>query len=202
MIGYASRTGTKRNLEALRKHGWRLLVTPACPRTEGFRYALDNGAWSAYQAGKPFDKDAFSRLVDKLGAEADWIVVPDIVAGGLKSLEFSLGWLPELKPIAPVLIAVQDGMELPDVAPYVGPRVGLFVGGTSDWKLASLASWGALAAHRGCHLHVGRVNTRRRLNLCAAVGADSFDGTSVSRFATTIHGLDNARRQPDLLAPD
>ena len=44
----------------------------------------------------------------------------------------------------------------------------------------------------------GRVNTQRRIRLCAAAGADSFDGTSASRYAVTLPGLDSARRQPDL----
>lgn len=35
---------------------------------------------------------------------------------------------------------------------------------------------------------------------CVAAGADSFDGSSASRFATTLPLLDAARRQPDLLA--
>ena len=56
MIGYASRTGTKRNLAALRDAGWRLLVSAAgrCEPLRGhaasFAYALDNGAWSAFDA--------------------------------------------------------------------------------------------------------------------------------------------------------
>jgi hypothetical protein len=45
MAGYASRTGTRRNLAALRDAGWRLLVSAEAElRTEGMRYALDNGA--------------------------------------------------------------------------------------------------------------------------------------------------------------
>ena len=95
MICYASRTGTRRNLAALRSRGWRLLVSRAGVwRTEGFpQYALDNGAWADYQAGRDFDEDSFERLIDKLGAKADWIVLPDIVAGGLRSLDLSdNGW--------------------------------------------------------------------------------------------------------------
>jgi hypothetical protein len=68
MICYASRTGTKRNLKALRDAGWRLLVSRAGEwRTEGFQYALDNGAWSDFQAQREFDEDAFERLIEKLG---------------------------------------------------------------------------------------------------------------------------------------
>jgi hypothetical protein len=202
MIPYASRTGTRRNLAALRLAGWRLLVSAkGALRTEGMRYALDNGAWSAHQAGEPFDAAAFERAVKLLGTGADWIVIPDIVAGGLDSLRFSLEWLPRLQPLqVPLLLAVQDGIRVRDVWPHLGPGVGIFVGGSTGWKLATLLLWGDLARSVGCHLHVGRVNTATRIRLCAAAGADSFDGTSASRFACTLPLLDGARRQPDLLS--
>ena len=93
LIAYASRTGTRRNLAALRDAGWRLLVSAAgCLRNEGFPYALDNGAWSSYQQGRPFDEPAFVRALRKLGAGADWTTLPDIVAGGHASLDLSLRW--------------------------------------------------------------------------------------------------------------
>ncbi len=113
-MGYASRTGTRRNLSALRAAGWRLMVSArGVLRSEGFRYALDNGAWTAYQKGQPFDQGAFLRALDLLGEGADFIVVPDIVAGGRQSLDFSLEWLPHLLPLrVPLLLAVQDGMSL------------------------------------------------------------------------------------------
>ncbi|RSU61411.1 hypothetical protein [Sphingobium yanoikuyae] len=204
MIGYASRTGTRRNLDALRHAGWRLMVSAKGPlRPERFRYALDNGAWTAFQQGEPFDVPAFEKAVALLGPGADWIVLPDIVAGGLASLRFSLDWLdalrnrPELRG-ARYLLAVQNGMEPPHVAPIVGPEVGIFVGGDTPWKLATMAAWTRLAHERGAICHVGRVNTVRRIRLCAAAGADSFDGSGVSRFASALPPLDLARRQPDI----
>lgn len=197
MIAYASRTGTKRNLDALRAHGWRLLVSAAGVwRTEGFSYALDNGAWSSFQQGIPFDEGRFAGLLTKLGSAADWCVVPDIVAGGLASLELSMCWLPRVLDACPVaLVAVQDGMGASDVAPLLGPRVGIFVGGSTEWKLATMRDWGALGRKAGCWTHVGRVNSRRRIALCAEAGAQSFDGTSVTRFGDTIYRLDAEMRQ-------
>ncbi|EXJ13883.1 hypothetical protein [Imhoffiella purpurea] len=202
MIGYASRTGTRRNLAALRRAGWRLIVSAASDlRTEGMRYALDNGAWTCHQQGRPFDAPSFMRAVDLLGMHADWIVLPDIVAGGHRSLELSLSWLERLRPLgAPLLLAVQDGMSTTEIAPLIGPDLGIFVGGSTEWKLATALDWGRLAHAHGAHLHVARVNTARRVRLCAAIGASSFDGTSASRFAVTLPLLDAVRRQPDLLS--
>jgi hypothetical protein len=92
----------------------------------------------------------------------------------------------------------KDGMEESDVRPFLGERVGLFVGGSTAWKLATLAQWARLGREVGCWVHVGRVNSSRRIAACAGVGATSFDGTSVSRFAKTLRPLDAARRQLSL----
>ncbi len=202
MIPYASRTGTRRNLAALRGAGWRLLVSAAsCLRHEGFRYALDNGAWSAYTQGRPFDEPAFVTALRKMGPGADWTVLPDIVMGGPASLEKSLGWMQRVLDETPrALLAVQDGMVPEDVRAFLGARVGLFVGGSTAWKESTIGVWSALGREVGCWVHVGRVNTVRRIAICTAEGATSFDGTSASRFAKTIPALDAARRQIGLFS--
>jgi hypothetical protein len=205
MIGYASRTGTKRNLNALRENGWRLMVSArGVLRTEGFRYALDNGAWTSSQRNEPFDTMAFERAVDQLGAGADFIVIPDIVNGGIASLTRSRRWWEKLRftydhiAHVPLLIAVQNGFEPRDVAPLLSPRTGIFIGGTSGWKEHSLRRWATLARTRGAICHVGRVNTARRIRLCEAAGVTSFDGSSASRFAVTARPLELARQQTDI----
>jgi len=200
---YASRTGTRRNLDMMRRHGWRILVSAAgALRNEGFPYALDNGAWSDHQdQGAGFDGERYARAVERLGAGADWIALPDIVAGGRESLDLSLAWLDRLAPLrVPLLIPVQDGMSVHDLAPLVGPTVGLFLGGSTEWKTATALAWGRLARDSGAYFHFARVNTRQRINLCIAAGAHSFDGTSATRFAETLPPLDCARRQTDLFA--
>jgi hypothetical protein len=204
MIAYASRAGTRRNLAALRAAGWRLMVSArGVLRSEGFRYALDNGAWTSFQRSEPFDARAFKRAITQLGSGADFIVVPDIVEGGLESLTFSRRWwdalhyYPALRDV-PKLIAVQDGFEDRWIAPLLSSDTGIFVGGSTTWKLHTMARWAALARDHGAICHVGRVNTARRIALCAAAGVDSFDGSSASRFATTVRPLDLALRQGDL----
>ena len=197
MIAYASRTGTRRNLEALRESGWRLLVSAAgVMRHEGFPYALDNGAWSAFTQGVAWDERAFTRALTMLGRGADWAVLPDIVAGGPASLDLSLRWMRRVLDEAPIaLIAVQDGLQTEDVRPFLGARVGVFVGGSTAWKLATLHAWGQLAQAVSAWCHVGRVNTARRIALCSAAGATSFDGSSATRFSKNVPRLDHARRQ-------
>lgn len=201
MFAYASRTGTRRNLDALKKAQWGLMVSAKGRwRTEGFeRYCIDNGAWWAFNQSQTFDSAAFVSVYSALGNGADFVVLPDIVCGGQMSLKFSLEWRSCLEIRCPQLLAVQDGMTPNDVAGLVGPKLGLFVGGSTEWKESTLWQWAALARERQAYLHVGRVNTARRIFLCSAVGADSFDGSSASRYADTLPLLDNSRKQLALL---
>jgi len=198
MIGYACRTGTRSTVVALRDAGWRFLLTAgAVLNPHGLRYALDNGAWSAHQRGLPFDDRAFEEAVREVGASADFIVAPDIVCGGLDSLAVSLRWLPWLLQHGRrVLVPLQDGMEPRHVAPILSPgRVGLFVGGSTAWKEWAIPTWGPWARARAIYCHVGRVNSARRIALCAQGMCSSFDGSSVTRFGKSLRRLDGARRQ-------
>ncbi len=200
MIGYASRTGTRSTLDRLRRDGWRILVSAAgVQRNEGFSFAVDNGAWSAFRQGTAFDRGAFARCLATFYDCADWIVAPDIVCGGAASLELTRSWLADFPCYSPKsLIAVQDGMTPEHVADLVPNVRGLFVGGSSEWKESSLSTWGALKRSTGCYLHVGRVNTIRRLRLCIDAGADSFDGTGPVRFPCTLAKLTAEIRQSRL----
>lgn len=201
MIAYASYTGTRRNLRALRGAGWRMLVSATGRLNHnGFPYALDNGAWTAFQQGRAFDDSLFVSALRKMGRSADWTVLPDIVQGGSASLEMSLRWMRQVLDESPrALLAVQDGMALDDVRAIVGGRIGIFVGGSTEWKERTMPEWCELARSRECWAHIGRVNTIRRIVLCGAAGATSFDGTSASRFAKTLPKLDGARRQMSFL---
>lgn len=199
MIGYASNTGTKRNLAALREMGWRLLLTPDNPTPrEGFRFGIDNGAFS--QRG--FRAAPFNALVEHLGSAADFVVLPDIVAGGSDSLALSVSWIPKLRGLK-LLLPIQDAMMAREVGMVLrqNVQVGLFLGGSTEFKLREIYAWGMVAAAWNRYYHVGRVNTMRRIRLCAEAGADSFDGTSATRFCCTLTKLESARRQPSLLVP-
>lgn len=123
------------------------------------------------------------RAFDILAIAADWAVLPDIVAGGLASLDMSLSWLPRVRGACPLLLPVQDGMTDRDVCGLIGPDLGVFVGGSTDWKELTTAKWAALARTHGAYIHVGRVNTRRRIRLCIESGVDSVDGTSASMYS-------------------
>ncbi len=201
MIPFFSHTGTKRNMAAARDAGWGLLLSAAGASWHHEDFPIvgaDNGQWAERDNPGPFKADRFLRFVDVVGERPLWLVLPDIVCGGLASLDLSLIWLDRLRGHPSVLlIAVQDGMTPKMIAPFVGPRVGIFVGGSDDWKEPSIEGWGDLSAEAGCYLHVGRVNTARRMFLCIAAEAESCDGTSVTKYVKTLPMLDQASRHQD-----
>jgi len=203
MIAYASRTGTRRTLRALANADWRLMISAkGVHRHEGFGYAIDNGAWWSFVNKQPFDSEAFQRLYDQYALDADFVVLPDIVADGDRSLGFSMEWHHKLGiRRCPQYLAVQDGMDFTEIENLCDKeRFGIFVGGSTDWKLQTMAEWGRIGLMIGVPVHVGRVNTVRRIALCAAAGVKSFDGSSVSRYLLTLPRLDVARHQPDMFA--
>ena len=209
MYPFASWTGSKKTLRSLQAHQWRLLMSPeTLKRCKGQSrpfwadgseapYALDNGAWSAHQQNKPFDFAAFEWAFDRIGAKADWVVVPDVVGNAKATLAMAADWFERIEH-GQKLIAVQDSMQPADIEPYMQQGAGIFVGGTTDWKLKSLPVWGELAKKHKAWLHVGRVNTVRRIRHCQQAGANSFDGTSATRFSKNIPRLTRALNQLNL----
>lgn len=173
---------------------WHLLCTPLNPNPHGFPYAIDNGAWS--QHGDVNDFRKFHTLVESLGVDAEFVVAPDIVAGGGASLKRSLEHLPVLLiKTKLVLIPVQDGLELQDLSNIVSARIGIFLGGTTEYKLSRMRDWGAFCKAKGVYYHVGRVNSGRRIKMCYYAGAHSFDGTSATMYSKTLPLLGRAVRR-------
>jgi hypothetical protein len=137
----------------------------------------DNGAFGDWKAGRPFDRQGFERDLAETNLRPDFIVVPDIVAGGAASLTESLSWLALLKGLAPRYLAIQDGMTHGDVARALDSFEGAFVGGTLPWKMATGREWCDLAHELGKPCHIGRVGNLRRLAWAYECGADSVDSS-------------------------
>lgn len=138
---------------------------------------LDNGAYRDWTAGVEWDSAGWLRdlrSAREFAVRPDFVVAPDLVAGGVESLAVSLRWLETCADMTPYL-AVQDGMSEAEVAEAVGPFAGVFVGGTLDWKLRTGAAWVDMAHRVGKPCHVGRVGTVRRVRWAREIGADSID---------------------------
>lgn len=84
----------------------------------------------------------------------------------------------------PVAYVAQDGVTVGDV-PW-GALDALFIGGTDDFKGSPLvAELVAEAKRRGKWVHMGRVNSKRRVIYAGSIGCDSFDGSSFSKWRRT-----------------
>jgi hypothetical protein len=184
---YVGQTRSRSLIERLSSLGIGEVVQRYEGQPRRFPWFLDNGAFGDSKAGKPFDMATFRDRVCvasyygyHLLWEPDFIVAPDVVAGGLASLALSLEtapWLFDLIPGVPVYLVVQDGMAESDVAPHLALFGGLFVGGSIPWKVATGAAWVRFGHERGLPVHIGRVGTPKRVQWAERVGADSIDSS-------------------------
>ena len=148
--------------------------------------ALDNGAFVAYKKGYPFPEKVFLNTLDKcykLNIPLDFIVCPDIIAGGEKSLNFSIEWATGRLKTAPSLaLVVQDGMTAHMIDAYVLSLFEcIFVGGTVEWKWKTADGWVKFAHASNKKCHIGQVGQKRYLSFAKHIQADSVDSTSIAR---------------------
>lgn len=200
MRAFASRTGTGRNLAALRAAGWHLFVSAAgVHRHEDFLFWIECGRWSVFTRALTAEEcdQRYKALLAALGRHqlCEAIVAPDIVNGGMESWRLSLSWLDDLLAYdrGAVYLPVQPGIPTDEVARRLSPRVGVFIGGDSRWKEDTAMTWARLARERGALCHMGRVNSGRRLLIAKAAGCDSFDGSGPSRFEKHLQEMERAR---------
>lgn len=172
-----------------------------------FPYALDNGAFSFWdQKTNEFDHDAWmgvgqlawQRLMfwsQAVSTRPLWAIVPDVpgdAEGTLKKWEMLA---PEVTH-CPRALAVQNGMEPADVAALRVPPDVIAVGGSTEWKWATIAKW-ASAFPR---VHLLRCNSPTKLYELEALGVESCDGTGWNRGdRTQTAGLERwarARARP------
>ena len=189
---YAAHTTGRRNRATLRRLGFGMLGSAAYRWTDpewsaldrgGLGWALDNGAWGAFTAGNLFNEDAYRRAVEEAG-RLDFVVCPDVVMdadGTRRMADRWLQWTLDHVDAARVLLPVQNGMETDDLP--LGNRIGVFVGGDSEWKERTMGAWTRRAHAAGAYCHVGRVNTASRLEAAIRCGADSCDGSGASIYS-------------------
>lgn len=139
-----------------------------------FPYALDNGAFPAWRAGRELDVAEFRAHVARAAAAAippRWVAVPDVVCDRDRTLASWRQWEPELRRYGwPLAFVVQNGMTARDVPS--GADV-VFVGGDTTWKRETAPLW----CRDFPRVHIGRVNTERWLWRFAGMGAESCDGS-------------------------
>jgi GNAT superfamily N-acetyltransferase len=182
-----------------------LMETPASHRPRQRArfpfWAADNGC---YSRGEGFDLGGYLRWLDAQDrAGCLFAVAPDVVADAQATWERSASVLPVLRGLGyGAALVAQDGMERMEVDWDAFDC--LFVGGSTQWKLAPVAEGIALEAkRRGKWLHAGRVNTWKRMRHFARIGADSVDGTMLKfgldrNFIELCRNMTRLQQQPFL----
>lgn len=170
---YLATPSTEAVRSAMRDGRLGQMVTPnSGNRLEpGVQWALDNGcfsdAWSA---------DRWLRTLDRHAGKPGCLfaVVPDVVADAAATDDLWAKWSEEVtgRGYRAAYVAQNGCRAVPPDAPVA------FLGGDTAWKLGGeAAAVAADALGAGCHLHMGRVNSLRRLRYAFAIGCHSVDGT-------------------------
>lgn len=173
-----------------------------------FKYALDNGAFSAWDQKQnlwieeDWDLDAWRKLVRWAQTQTqppEWAIVPDWIGCGARTIERWHKFKNEIP--FPKAIAVQNGMTakaVRDLSPDV-----VCVGGTTEWKWDTVEMW----AKEFPRVHVLRVNAPSKLDYLEQLGVESCDGTGWNRgdknqtYGVEMWARKNAHATTSLLTP-
>jgi hypothetical protein len=159
----------------------------ACMTTPSQGNRVPDGAWWAADNGK-FGKGwpgtrAWWEWLQGVAVKYDparclFATAPDVVGDSEATTVESRPWLPMIRSIGlPAAFVAQDGCERRGLIPW-GEFDVLFLGGSTEFKLSDTAR--RLTAHArgvGLDVHMGRVNSRRRLRIADDWGCTSADGT-------------------------
>lgn len=163
----------------------RLLGPRLCDRApqtaELYPWAADNDAYSDW------NEPRFRRMLDTISGLPNclFVTAPDIVGDHYLTLRRFRFWEVEIHGHGlPVAFVAQNGVSV-DTVPWNDCQA-VFIGGDDTFKLGPDARAIAKATKtRGHWLHIGRVNSLRRMRYAHALGADSIDGTCFSRWSHT-----------------
>lgn len=166
-------------------HHCGMLVTPRTWHSPAL--AIEIGAvWAAdNDCFQGLNKAAFVTMLKRLTSfsECKFIAAPDVVANAEATLTRFKLWSPIIRWYGfPVALVAQDGLESLPIA--WSSFDALFIGGSTQWKLSQHAALLAREAkQRGKWVHMGRVNSNKRIRYARTIGCDSIDGTGYARFS-------------------
>lgn len=171
-------------------------------------WCADNSKFSSKKnRGYPGDDEYLSWLTSLTphAARCLFAVAPDVVGDAAATLSLSAPMLPRIRALGfPAALVAQNGLEYLDV-PWDTFDV-LFIGGDTEWKLGAAARALVVEAkRRGKWVHMGRVNSRRRMQYAKAIGCDSVDGTYLAfgpeeNLPDVLAWLREIQTQPPLFA--
>lgn len=154
----------------------------------GVEWAADNDAfngWSVEAAA------AFEEMLDAIEGlpGCRFVTSPDVVGeAGLTDLLYE-EWAPRImaRGLPAAYVVQEDGCEYEPRFPGWGCVDALFIGcATDEEKLGPrVREFVAEAKRRGKWVHMGRVNSKRRMDYARAIGCDSVDGTKWVKWRKT-----------------
>lgn len=145
---------------------------------EGAEWCADNGCFSAGYPGEgPWWSWLRSKVASSVGPCA-FAVAPDVVGDARATLGRSLPWLHRIRSLGvPAAFVLQDGAWF---VPWDEFDV-LFIGGSTEFKLGAAArEFTAEALTEGKAVHMGRVNSKKRLQYASDIGCSTADGTFIA----------------------
>lgn len=142
-------------------------------------WAADNDAFSAW------DEERYLAMLGKIAGKPNCLFVtsPDVVGDSAETLRLFDDWKSWVRSTGqPLALVGQDGMVNPPWEEFDA----LFIGGSTEWKCGEGGRALVIEAkRRGMWVHMGRVNSKKRMTMAHEWGCDSVDGTSVSMFRDT-----------------
>lgn len=169
---------------------------------EKILWAADNGCFT----NPDLNVESYLQWLGKLSEWREtclFAVAPDVVADARATWERSREVLPKIREMGfPAALVAQNGIE--DMAINWEAFDCLFIGGSTEWKLSSNAFWLCREAQKqGKWVHMGRVNSFRRMLQARFAGCNSTDGTQLvfapdKRLAQLEKWLDFIHKQPVL----
>lgn len=189
---YFANPSTQKVREAMTAGLLDCIDTPAQGNTRPPRatWCADNGCFSdRWDAAKWW---TFLAANAQHAGTCAFAVAPDVVGDAWATHVRAMPWLKRIRDLGyPVAYVAQDGARA-DRLPW-GHFDALFIGGSTEWKLGTAARALAHEAKaRGLWVHMGRVNSERRMRYASSIGCDSVDGTYIT------FGPD--QKLPDILA--
>lgn len=186
MLGYSKGTSVAHGARRLRRCWW----------------AADNGCYT----NPDLDVDRYLAWLEKLKpylGSCLFATAPDVVGNCKQTWERSEPILPKIRGLGfPAALVAQDGIE--DSPIQWAAFDCLFIGGTTKWKLsAEVLPVCREALRHGKWLHMGRVNSQRRILRARYYGCQSTDGTKMAfgpdeNFAHVRRWLEFIESQPVL----
>ena len=177
---YATASGP-RVRDAIRAGQLGMIANPASGNAvpTGVDWCADNACYTGRYPGDTAYLRWLAARADRAG-RCTFATAPDVPLNAAATLTRAAPMLPQIRAAGyPAALVAQDGLE--DLPVPWALFDTLFIGGSTAWKLGPAAAHLIVQARqRGLRVHMGRVNSRRRIHYAAAIGCHSVDGTMLA----------------------